>query len=280
LSASDSIASRAIPADDDFLSGASGTVGGVDALRRAALDWMDELWERASGRRLRIDRAARTAPPERKVLVLGAWRPENRAVTEATTRELERSRHALSFRTGPPQGLGKFETLNGLLANVSVEDHDWLLVIDDDVTLPRNFLDRLLFLCERFGLDLAQPAHPQNSHAAWELTRRRRGTVLRETRFVEIGPVTALASSTFSTLVPFPALRMGWGLDAHWAALARELGWRCGVVDAVCVAHRRAPAADAYSREDAVAEARVFLSQHRYLPVSESQRTLAAHRTW
>ena len=73
------------------------------------------------------------------------------------------------------------------------------------------------------------------------------------------------ASATFPTLLPFPELRMGWGLDAHWAALAREHGWRCGVTDAVAIRHRAAPAADAYSREAAVAEARAFLAERPYL---------------
>jgi hypothetical protein len=103
---------------------------------------------------------------------------------------------------------------------------------------------------------------------------------VRETRFVQIGPVTAFARTTFDTLLPFPRLRMGWGLDAHWAALAREHGWRCGVVDAVAIAHRAAPAASAYSHEVAVSEAREFLAQRPYLSASESQRTLTTHRRW
>ncbi len=135
------------------------------------------------------------------------------------------------------------------------------MIVDDDVELPRGFLDRFLFLCERFSLQLAQPAHRLRSHAAWPQTRRRPGSVVRETRFVEIGPVTAFARATFATLLPFPELRMGWGLDAHWAALAREHGWRCGVIDAVAIGHRAAPAADAYSREAALAEARAFLAE-------------------
>ena len=97
-------------------------------------------------------------------------------------------------------------------------------MIDDDVELPRGFLDRFLFLCERFSLTLAQPAHRLHSHAAWEVTRRRPGSVVRETSFVEIGPVTAFARASFEVLLPFPELRMGWGLDVHWAALAREHG--------------------------------------------------------
>jgi hypothetical protein len=180
----------------------------------------------------------------------------------------------------PPSGRAKFENLNLLLATHSFSDCDWLVIIDDDVALPRGFLDNLLFLAERFSLDLVQPAHTRSSHAAWRVTRRRRASVARETAFVEIGPVTAFARSTFSALLPFPSLRMGWGLDAHWAALAREHGWRCGVLDAVPVQHTAAPAGAAYSREAAVAEARTFLARHPYLPADEMQRTLVTHRRW
>jgi hypothetical protein len=153
-------------------------------------------------------------------------------------------------------------------------------VLDDDVELPRGFLDRFLFLCERFDLQLAQPAHRLNSHAAWPQTRRRAASVVRETHFVEIGPVTAFSSATFATLLPFPALRMGWGLDAHWAAIAQEHGWRCGVTDAVAIRHRAAPAADAYSREAAIAEARAFLAERPYVSAQDARRTVTTHRRW
>ena len=42
------------------------------------------------------------------------------------------------------------------------------------------------------------------------MTRRRALATSRETTFVEIGPVTAFARETFATLLPFPAVRMGW----------------------------------------------------------------------
>jgi hypothetical protein len=148
------------------------------------------------------------------------------------------------------------------------------------VPLPRGCLDRLLFLAERFALDLAQPAHRAYSHAAWRVTRRRSVAVARETAFVEIGPVTAFARATFPMLLPFPPLRMGWGLDLHWAALARERGWRCGVLDAVAIGHAAAPAADAYSRAAAVTEARSFLVDRPYLSANEAQRTLVTHHRW
>jgi hypothetical protein len=103
---------------------------------------------------------------------------------------------------------------------------------------------------------------------------------VRETRFVEIGPVTAFASASYDVLLPFPDLRMGWGLDMHWAAVAREHGWRCGVVDAVAIRHRQAPAAASYPREEAIAEGVSFLEGHAHITAAEAQRTLATHTRW
>jgi GT2 family glycosyltransferase len=271
-------------AEDDFLSGASGTVGGLDAVRRAVRDEAVNAFEILSARRVRLELAARHAPSLRRVLVLCVERPEHRRLTAAIHAELLRSRHDVELHTCPPDGRGKFENLNLLLdpreGGAPIDDHDWLLVVDDDVELPHGFLDRLLFLCERFSLVLAQPAHRLHSHAAWPVTRRHPGSVVRETGFVEIGPVTAFARPTFPVLLPFPELRMGWGLDMHWAALAREHGWRCGIVDAVAVRHRVAPAAAGYAREDAVAEARSFLATRPYLSAREAARTLSTHRRW
>jgi GT2 family glycosyltransferase len=275
-------------AADDFLSGTSGTVGGLDGLRRAASDEAVDAWEILSARRLRLELAARHAPSLRRVLALGVVRPERRMLARAIEAELLSSRHDVELHTCPAGGRGKFENLNLLLAaqgggpagGIPIPNHDWLLVFDDDVELPRGFLDRFLFLCERFSLVLAQPAHRLHSHAAWPVTRRRPGSVVRETCFVEIGPVTAFARPTFATLLPFPELRMGWGLDVHWAALAREQGWRCGIVDAVAIRHQVAPAAADYPRQDAIAEARSFLAERPYLSAREAGRTLTTHRSW
>jgi hypothetical protein len=275
-------ASDQLSAADDFLTGTSGTVGGLDAVRRDALDTALDARELLSGRRLRLALAARHAPPLRRVLALGVQRPERRELASAIQAELLRSRHDVELHTCPADGRGKFENLNLLLAahGRALDTYHWLVVLDDDVELPRGFLDRFLFLCERFALALAQPAHRLHSHAAWPVTRRRAASVVRETAFVEIGPVTAFARATFPILLPFPQLRMGWGLDVHWAALARAHGWRCGVVDAVSIQHRVAPAAADYPREDAVAEARAFLAERPYLSAREAGRTLTTHRSW
>ena len=268
------------PATEDFLSGESGTVGGLDARRRELVDRLVDTRELLGGRHLRLDRAARRSPPRRRVLVLGIERPKRRMLAGAIRAELARSRHDVEVHLAPPGELGKFQNLNHLLSAHPVDERDWLLVVDDDVVLPHHFLDRLLFLAERFDFQLAQPAHRAHSHAAWRVTRRRGGVVARQTPFVEIGPVTAFARATFPALLPFPDMRMGWGLEMHWAALARERGWRCGVLDAVAIRHSVAPAGEAYSRAAAVAEARALLAERPHLTAAEAQTTLATHQRW
>ena len=224
------------PGGDDFLSGESGTVGG----RRGTLRrWGDALLDAEAAPRVRrLDREARERPPPRRVLVLGVERPGR--LMDAARAELGRSRHDVELRLASMGPGGKFEHLNALLAEHPPTGHDWLLVLDDDVVLPRGFLDRFLLCAETAGLALAQPAHRLHSHAAWPVTRRRRGGAVRESRFVEIGPVTAFAATAFGALLPFPALAMGWGLDMHWGALARAHGWRAGIVDATPVLHASA----------------------------------------
>jgi hypothetical protein len=146
------------------------------------------------------------------------------------------------------------------------------------VVLPERFLDRLVGACEALDLALAQPAQTRASHAAWAVTLRHPATLARETRFVEIGPVTAIRHDARAELVPFPDLRFGWGLDLHWAALAREHGWRLGVLDALPVRHDEAAVASAYRHEQAVAEAGAFLAHRPYLPAERVNEALAVHR--
>ncbi len=162
---------------DDFLSGESGTVGGLDGMRRAALDIADDAL------RDRIHPPA--APRRRRASSIRrgdgcsccAWR------APSTARSCERIRDELAARAievelcvGAPADRGKFENLNLLLDPHPADAYDWLFVVDDDIVLPRGFLDRFLLLAERFELDLAQPAHRRASHAAWQVTRRQAAT--------------------------------------------------------------------------------------------------------
>jgi hypothetical protein len=279
-----------LPAPETFLSGEPRSVGGRRAVLRARMtDAL--LGARASVARVDAQlEALASRAPAREVLVMSIYRPPAKRLVEALP-ALESSRHDVTLRFGTTDpgtvdplsahtaasGLtgGKFENLNAIWPGTAP---DWTLVIDDDVGLPHRFLDRFIGVAEHFDLAMAQPAQTRASHAAWSVTRRRGGTLLRETRFVEIGPVTAFRRDAAEQLIPFPPLRYGWGLDAHWAAVAEERGWRCGVVDALPVRHDEGAVAATYSGDDAIEEARRFLADRPYVTSARLQETLAVHR--
>jgi hypothetical protein len=277
------------PEPEEFLSGETGHVAGVRRiLSRTIADAVLDLRARAAARS--IDKLA-TATPRRSVLALSVYRPDSGQI-EPAVEELQRTRHELRLGLGSTgaaraalatstvatdQGGGKFQNLNSLMQGAP--DYDWLLVFDDDVGLPSHFLDRFLALAEHFELALAQPAQTLMSHAAWRVTRRRPGSLVRETRFVEIGPVTAFRKDAAAALTPFPDLRYGWGLDLHWAALAAERGWRLGVIDALPVRHERSPVGTSYGHDDAIAEAQGFLKGRPFVRATQAQETLVTHRT-
>jgi len=275
-----------------FLSGESGTVAGVrlGVTRRvadAALGAAGALTFTGP----RLDRLAARQEP-RSVLVLSVYRPRSMLVDALPRLSSRRHRvHHAFGSTGPLEPAlaahtvatemkgGKFENLNALLAAAPPLDYfDWVLVVDDDVGLPPRLVDRFVALCETLGLDLAQPAQTRRSHAAWRVTRRRAFSLARRTPYVEIGPVTGFRAGVASELMPFPPLRFGWGLDNHWGALARERGWRLGVIDCLPVRHESQRVASAYAHADAKVEARAFLRDRPYVPTAEAQRTLSTIR--
>jgi hypothetical protein len=267
-----------LPDPETFLSGEHGEVGGKRGALRRAADRALDGWLRASGALRRIDTLAERTP-ERDVLVLGIYQPPGELIG-AQRERLRSERHRVRVELGSREDLrgGKFENLNELVRAAGAEPADWTLVVDDDVELPARFLDRFVAVCERFDLALAQPAQTLASHAAWRIARRRPGSLVRETRFVEIGPVTAFRRDAAAELLPFPQLRYGWGLDLAWGAVARERGWRAGIVDALPVRHERAPVAASYPAGEAIEEAQRFLSQRPFLTSTEAQQTLVTHR--
>ena len=279
------------PDPASFLSGDAGNV--TDPWRRAkrtagevAFNAIDTL----AGTRRAATRLARKTP-SRNVLVTGVYRPGSQLPAALPALRSETHNVRLAFGatgTADPvleartvaHGLtgGKFQNLNRVIAGTNADAADWVLVVDDDVRLPGAFLDRFVGVLEAFGLDLAQPAQTLRSHSAWKVTRRRPASLVRVTRFVEIGPVTAFSRRAAAELLPFPELRFGWGLDLHWAALAGRHGWRLGVVDALPVRHEAGVVAASYSRTDAESEAARFLADRPYLPSVRAGEVLATHR--
>ncbi len=242
----ETIAPRPVaPSGPAWASGQSGTLSRRGLLAARVRDAVADA--RALPMRARLALTRRRGA-RLKVLAVCIARPERAATAARARSELLRSRHDVEVvQWIPAPGAGRWQNLNAALAAHPPGNADWLLILDDDVELPRGFLDDFLHVAGRLGLKLAQPAHAHRSHAAWPVTRRRPAAVARETRFVEQGPVLALHRDAVAALRPFPDLRMGWGIDSHWSAVAAERGWPIGIFDATPVRHLQ-PVASGYGR--------------------------------
>jgi hypothetical protein len=257
---------------------------GIKRAARRAAERIDRVYARTLG-------FMKPSGERRSVVVVGIYRDAEPIASVVD--ELRASRHDVSFRLGAmaeaPERLreqtalssmrgGKFQNLNALTEGL--ETPDWLVIVDDDVTVPGGFLDAAIELCERLDLALAQPAQTRHSNANWNLTKQRFLTVARQTDFVEVGPVTLVRADAQRLLLPFPSdLRYGWGLDFHWAHIMKDAGLRLGILDALAVVHASRKVASTYSWDAAQEEGRAYLATVPHVPTTVAEGVgVARHR--
>ncbi len=262
---------------EDFLSGESGTVGGLDAARRELVDRLADAREMGSGRRLRLACAARRTPRAGACSCSAssarsgtAWppRPARSWRAPATTSRCTSARRAsagssrtstaCSPRTPPTAATGcccstttSCSRAASSTAWCSSRERFWL----------RSWRSRRTAL---------------RSHAAWRVTRRRAGVVARETPLRGDRPRHGLRPRHAPRAAALP--RRAHGLGPRRCTGPRSRASTAGA--AACStpsrsATRAAPAGAAYARADAVAEARALLAERPYLSAAEAQRTLA-----
>jgi hypothetical protein len=138
--------------------------------------------------------------------------------------------------TGPG---GRLDLLNELVDAID-RSCDLLVLADDDVRFVAGDLSDLLRIGRASGLDLFQPAHSRLSRCAFDFTRKRPFVAVRDSTFVEQGPLVVLSTAAQQELLPLPAgSGMGWGVEVRWYEAAARL--RLGVVDAVALRHDDGP---------------------------------------
>lgn len=232
-----------------------------------------------------------------QVLVLGVYLADRANTIEHLVAELAASRTCVvdqkwvALRGGPPspavaavtvrnapERMAKFTFLNYLCATTAWRHYDYLLLVDDDIRLQSEFVDRFVELVRRFDFALAQPARTPNSYIDHAITVQVEGCLARETRFVEIGPVVCLRRDFARLVVPFDeGAPMGWGLDLVWPQVAGEHGLRLGIVDSTPVDHSMRQPAAAYDGSVTGKLMREYLRKRRHLRSEEAQVIVATY---
>jgi hypothetical protein len=173
----------------------------------------------------------------------------------------------------------KFELVNRAFAGIDIGSFDYVLVVDDDIYLPRHFLPSFLAYQEAFDFALAQPARAWHSHFDHAIALRRPWLLARRTRFVECGPLVSFRRDAAAVLLPFAHPQQLWGLDFVWPVAIESRSLRMGIIDAVAVDHSLRPQAAAYDKSRHDAAMHRFLSGTPHLAMAEAFTVLDRYRS-
>jgi hypothetical protein len=251
----------------------------------------------------KLARMARAVNPQqpwkRRVLVLGIYLADRKNTVEhlvaefASSKDFDVEQRWAALNGESPSAkvdhvttlkitgrIPKFTLINRLISEISLSDYDFLIVSDDDITLPRGFLDSFLDRQCLYDFALAQPARTHNSYLDHSIVEVVDGLEARETCFVEIGPLFCMSKGVFSTLLPFDEKApMGWGLDFVWPAILQPAGFKMGIVDAVTVDHSHRKPFTQYDGGAALQGMHSYLATCPHLEQSEAFVVLHEYRS-
>ena len=157
-------------------------------------------------------------------------------------------------------------------------DVHWVLS-DDDIVLRRSSVKELVRVAITAHIDVYAPTHAWDSHWSYGFTCSRPLSLVRETSFVEIGPLVGFSPAARAMLLPFPAVAgVGWGMEAYWSSLSQP-GLRNGLIDALPIAHTT-PVGGTYDQADEAVKAQVLLERSGVPSLEALMRTSATWRPW
>ena len=180
----------------------------------------------------------------------------------------------LNFQNGKP----KFVLLNELFAKENLNNYKYVVICDDDILLPEQFIDDYLELVEKHDFALAQPSRTHNSYIDHPFVQQFSGLEARRTRFVEIGPLVSIRRDAFKVMLPFDeSTFMGWGYDFVWPCLIEKAGLRMGIIDATPVDHSMRKPVKNYNYDIANQSMFDYLSHNPHLSKDEAFRILESY---
>lgn len=235
--------------------------------------------------------------PKPQVLVVGVYLADRANVIEHLVAEFSSAETCvvdqrwIALRGEPPspavaavtvlrnaQRMAKFTYLNYLCMTTAWRHYDYVIVADDDIVLPDQFLDRFLSLQRTFDFALAQPARTHSSYIDHPITEVVDGNLARHTRFVEIGPLVSIRRDFARLIIPFDEQApMGWGLDFVWPCVAQDHGLKIGIIDATPVDHSMRAPARTYDADSTLRRMKAYLSRRPHLDPEQAAIVLEAY---
>ncbi len=205
-----------------------------------------------------------------------AWSVDCRWASIGCTEASSDMRDVTSLAISRPTA--KTVILNRLLSDISLSDYEYVMIVDDDIALPSDFVDHYLRIVAERGFALSQPARTHNSYIDHYFVAQLMGVESRQTNFVEIGPLFVVHQSAYSLILPLDERPpMGWGLDFVWPVLIERQGLSMGIVDSCPVEHCFRKPVAYYDYAEADAGMKKFFSENEHLSYEDTFRIFKSY---
>ena len=131
----------------------------------------------------------------------------------------------------------KYENFYHCVHNINLSNYEAVWVVDDDIVMQTDAINRMFARFSQFNLLLAQPSFCADSRLSWQITRQDPTCTIRYTNFVENG-VAIFSRDVIEPFLPtFKNARTGWGIDLIWPVLLGFPTAKIAIIDEICCLH-------------------------------------------
>lgn len=116
----------------------------------------------------------------------------------------------------------KYRMIHQLLTTVKPEllaEYDYFLLIDDDIAIDTQGINKLFELSHAFGSWISQASLTQNSFCSWPILKHKPGCFARYMGQLEVMAPLFNRYALEKCLPSFTANKSSWGLDSAWSKL-------------------------------------------------------------
>lgn len=131
----------------------------------------------------------------------------------------------------------KLDNFYHFLNHHSIESYQSIWLVDDDIIINTESINRMFKIFSEYNLWMAQPSFDKHSQISHAITMNNPSCILRYTNFVEVG-VPIFSTKTIPLLMEsFNDASTGYGLDYVWTSLLDYPTDKIAIIDAVTCQH-------------------------------------------
>ena len=131
----------------------------------------------------------------------------------------------------------KFQNFVHFLGKYEISNYEAIWIVDDDIILETEAINRMFKVFFKYQLLLAQPSFKKGGKTPWKITINNPSCLLRYTNFIEVNSCVVSPKIVLLLLNSFKDAGTGFGVDFIWPQLLDYPENRIAVIDEIVCEH-------------------------------------------